>query len=301
MRRRRRIALVGCCCACVTRATLATYSFSESLTHQLTKLVPDQAPLQGLHHTAAAALPQLSITINGNIPSLKQTNWKEQVSKRADGWQPYEDNGGTVVAVAGPDFVIIGADTRLSVNYNILSRKVTRIHGISGARTFIGTAGCWSDTQGLLKAMQGLVGDYEWQQQHSISTAALARLLSNVLYSRRSFPFYTHNIVAGLDREGAGAVYGYDPVGSFERVKVACVGGGRSLLQPIMDHLAGDQDSSLDRRKPLVSVSCDDALELVKEGFVAAAERDIAIGDEAEILVIDAQGVTRHRLALGTH
>jgi 20S proteasome subunit beta 6 len=76
------------------------------------------------------------------------------------------------------------------------------------------------DAQGLLRLVELLVGEYEWQQSRSIGTEALARLLSNYLYYRRDFPFYTHNIVAGLDGDGAGAVYWYDSIGSFERVQV---------------------------------------------------------------------------------
>jgi Proteasome subunit len=76
------------------------------------------------------------------------------------------------------------------------------------------------DAQGLLQLLKSLVSDYEWEQGRPLSTVSLSRLLSNYLYYRRSFPYYTHNVVAGLDAAGTGAVYGYDSVGSFERVKV---------------------------------------------------------------------------------
>lgn len=38
-----------------------------------------------------------------------------------------EDNGGTVLALAGPDYCVLAADTRLSSDYRIRSRNVTRL------------------------------------------------------------------------------------------------------------------------------------------------------------------------------
>lgn len=48
-----------------------------------------------------------------------------------------------------------------------------------------------------------LVRDYESQQSRTVGTEAVSRMLSTHLYYRRSFPFYTFNIVGGLDAEGA--------------------------------------------------------------------------------------------------
>lgn len=42
-------------------------------------------------------------------------------------WSPYVDNGGSVLAVSGKDFVVIAGDTRMSYGYSIASRNVTKM------------------------------------------------------------------------------------------------------------------------------------------------------------------------------
>ncbi len=39
----------------------------------------------------------------------------------------YDDNGGTVVSVAGDDYCIVAGSTRLSTGYSILTRDQTKI------------------------------------------------------------------------------------------------------------------------------------------------------------------------------
>lgn len=106
---------------------------------------------------------------------------------------------------------------------------------------------------------------------------------------------------------GAGAVYGYDAVGSFERVRVACAGGGLSIMQPVLDRLdaaVADSPTGGGRggaEEPVVGVGLEEALALVRRAFVAGGERDISLGDEVEIVVLTREGRTRERLQLKSH
>lgn len=45
--------------------------------------------------------------------------------------------------------------------------------------------------------------------------------------------------VGGIDRDGTGAVYSFDPVGSYERESCRAAGAAQELVQPFLDALVG--------------------------------------------------------------
>ena len=69
-----------------------------------------------------------------------------------------------------------------------------------------------------------------------MSLGACAQRLSHILYNKRFFPFYVQCILGGLDEEGKGALYSYDPVGSYERESCRSAGSASSLIMPFLDN-----------------------------------------------------------------
>lgn len=118
---------------------------------------------------------------------------------------------------------------------------------------------------------------------------------------------------------GRGSIYSYDVIGSFNRVSAACCGRGQvcklhlfviihiqttvdeqepfsqttttpqELMQPVLDQFTDKKSRSMNDKTgdgTTLSLSCDDALAIVKDAFLSGAEREISIGDSVEIVVM---------------
>lgn len=199
-------------------------------------------------------------------------------------FNPYNDNGGTVLAVASGAELVIGCDTRISNGYNILSRNYNKVSQLTST-SYIATSGQVTDAQNLHKLLLARVALYKHQHGCEPSLRALSKLLCITLYSRRFFPFYTFNLLCGIDESGQAKVFGYDAIGSFDELNYGAQGSGQQLCIGVLDnqmkgsnrvdnyHFAGD------------------LVKLVKDVFNSISERDIHTGDHLLIWKISPQGV----------
>ena len=128
---------------------------------------------------------------------------------------------------------------------------------------------------------------------------ACAQRLSHLLYGKRFFPFYVSAILGGVDEDGKGALYSYDPVGSYEREQCRAAGAAASLIMPFLDNqvnlknqydpTSGEGLAKVQRQpEPLPREKVE---ELVRDAFTSAVERHIEVGDGLQMLVITKDGI----------
>ncbi|KAM6186705.1 proteasome subunit beta type-1 [Rhynchocyon petersi] len=209
-------------------------------------------------------------------------------------FSPYAFNGGTVLAIAGEDFSIVASDTRLSEGFSIHTRDSPKCYKLTD-KTVIGCSGFHGDCLTLTKIIEARLKMYKHSNNKAMTTGAIAAMLSTILYSRRFFPYYVYNIIGGLDEEGKGAVYSFDPVGSYQRDSFKAGGSASAMLQPLLDNQVGFKNMQNVEHVPL---SLDRALRLVRDVFISAAERDVYTGDALKICIVTKDGISEETVPL---
>ena len=163
----------------------------------------------------------------------------------------------------------------------------------------LSVVGFAADGRALKERLDTIVKMYKYQHGKDISVHACAQRLSHILYNKRFFPYYVTAILGGMDEEGKGALYSYDPVGSYEREQCKAAGAASSLIMPFLDNQVNlknqyipnsgqglYQEARVPEPQPRQTV-----VELVKDAFTSAVERHIEVGDGLQMMVITKDGI----------
>jgi len=200
----------------------------------------------------------------------------------------------------------MAGDTRSTSGYNINSRHVPKLFLIGGegpsnkgARIALSVVGFAADGDALKERLNTIVNMYKYQHGKPMSVAACAQRLSHILYSKRFFPYYVHAILGGIDENGKGALYSYDPVGSFEREQCRAGGAAASLIMPFLDNQVNFKNQYVPgsgvghdlQAKEATPLPQDTVEQLVRDAFTSAVERHIEVGDGLQMMVITKDGI----------
>lgn len=200
----------------------------------------------------------------------------------------------------------MAGDTRHTSGYNINTRyapKLFRIGGEGptgkGAKIVLSVVGFAADGNALAERLDTIVKMYKYQHNKPMTVAACAQRLSHILYNKRFFPYYVHAILGGIDEEGKGALYSYDPVGSYEREQCRAAGAASSLIMPFLDnqvnyknqYIPGSGEGHALQQRPIEPQPKKDVEEIVRDAFTSAVERHIEVGDGLQMMIITKDGI----------
>ena len=165
----------------------------------------------------------------------------------------------------------------------------------SNDKVMFGAAGCWCDVVTFSRVLEIRSKMYRYDHNQELSHKSAAQLISTMLYNRRFFPYYIDTIVAGLDENGKGWVYHYDPVGNYEPLRYSCSGSGSALIMPFLDNQVGKKN--MENVTP-GDLELDEALMVVKDALTSASEREITCGDDAHICIITKDGIREEKMEM---
>ncbi len=185
--------------------------------------------------------------------------------------------GATTVGIVCKDGVVLASEKRVSYGNLVLSRsgkKVFKITPNIGAAC----AGLISDMQILVREMGAYANLFKLEVNRPITVRAAAKLMSNLLFSRRLFPLITQTVVGGVDEDGP-ALYVLDVLGSNIPDNYTAVGSGAEMAMGVLEE-SYKQDMTVEEGK-----------ELAKRAIMSAISRDAMSGDGIDMLIITKDGI----------
>jgi proteasome beta subunit len=132
--------------------------------------------------------------------------------------------------------------------------------------------------QVLTREARAYMKIYQYERDRPGTVKNTAKLIANLLSSRRMFPFLAETIIAGVS-DGIPELYVLDSIGSVLGDKFAAVGTGAPIAIGVLESEYND-GMSVEEAKPVL-------LRAVK----SAMARDISSGDGVDLMVITQQGI----------
>lgn len=189
--------------------------------------------------------------------------------------------GTTTIGIVCSDGVVLGADSRATMDTFIASSETRKVFKID-ANLAMTVAGAVGDAQELIRVLKAQNEIYKMNEGRPMSPKAATSLLSIILQENKMMPFYVQLVVGGVNG-GEGQLYSLDPLGGFsEESKFTATGSGS------LTALGYIEDSY--RR----GISTKDGIKLVAKALSIAMKRDSATGDHMTIAVITKSGYTEY-------
>ncbi|HUC39171.1 MAG TPA: hypothetical protein VL944_03520 [Candidatus Acidoferrum sp.] len=189
--------------------------------------------------------------------------------------------GTTTIGVVCSDGVVIGGDTRATAGNVIASseaRKVFKIDNTLGM-TIAGGVGDAQEIIRIIKAQNEL---YKMNEGRPLSPKSATSLLSIIFQQNKMMPYFSWNLVAGIDGDEP-QLYSLDYMGGVtEESRFTSVGSGSEVALGYVE----------DAYKK--GMTAKEAVKMVAKALTIAMKRDSASGDGIIVASITKSGYTEY-------
>ncbi|MCL4374089.1 MAG: proteasome subunit beta [Candidatus Marsarchaeota archaeon] len=189
--------------------------------------------------------------------------------------------GTTTVGMICSDGIVIGADTRATMDTFISTSEAKKVWKISD-NLGMTIAGAVGDAQELIRIIKAQSDLYKMNEGRPMSPKAAASLLSIILQENKMMPFYVQLIVAGMDGD-VPQLYDMDPLGGYtENTKFTATGSGSLTALGYIEDMY---------KKGLTTK---EAVKGIARALSIAMRRDSATGDNMIIAAITKEGYAEY-------
>ncbi len=181
--------------------------------------------------------------------------------------------GTTTVGIVCSDGVVVGADSRATMDTFIASTEARKVWSIDSnlAMTIAGAVG---DAQEIIRILKIQNEIYKMNESRPMSPKSAATLLSIILQENKMMPFYVQLIVAGVDDDNKGYVYNLDALGGFTEEKFTSTGSGSLTALGYLE----------ETYKPTMTIK--DGIKVAARALSIAMRRDSATGNNITVASI---------------
>ncbi len=185
--------------------------------------------------------------------------------------------GATTLGVVCSDGVILASEKRVSYGRLVVSRVGKKVFKITN-RIGAACAGLVSDMQVLIRDVEAYANLFRLDTGRPMPVKSAAKVMSNLLFSRRLFPLITQTVVGGIDEEGP-SIYSLDVLGSLLPDKYTAIGSGAEIAIGVLEE--GYKEN----------MNVKEAKDLVVRAVKSAVSRDVMSGDGVDFLTITKEGI----------
>lgn len=184
--------------------------------------------------------------------------------------------GTTTIGVVCRNGVILASDTRAVLGTFVAHKRAKKVYKIDDhlAMTISGSVADAQRTVEILKINAKL---YKLNIGRPIPVGSSARLIANFFFSARLAPMIAQVLVGGVDDTGP-HVFNLDPFGSLTAEKCVATGSGSPIAYGVLED-EYKEDASVKSLLPVVVRAVDSAM-----------KRDVASGDNFDVIIIDKKG-----------
>jgi proteasome beta subunit len=183
--------------------------------------------------------------------------------------------GTTTVGVVCTDGVILSSDTRVTMGYFVAHKQGKKIYQIDD-HIGMTISGGVADAQYVVEILKVNAKLYKLNNGRPMPVKAASRLVGNVLFSARG-GLMAQILVGGVDSTGP-HVFSLDPFGSIVEETCVATGSGSPVAYGVLE----------DKFKEGATIK--DMLPVVVRAVDSAMKRDIASGDNYDIVIITKDG-----------